>query len=116
MLVGDAFQTSCPAAGTGVSRLLVDIERLCTVYVPQWLETDGMDVDKIAQFYADEAKMASDQHAFAMAHFRQALTSDNRISWGLRRRMHFLRRSLTYRVDAINPGWIARARKRLRSA
>lgn len=116
VLIGDAFQTSCPAAGTGVSRLLVDIERLCTVYVPQWLETDGMDVDKIAQFYADEAKVASDQHAFAMAHFRQALTSDSRISWGLRRRMHFLRRSLTHRVDAINPGWIARARKRLRSA
>lgn len=116
VLIGDAFQTSCPAAGTGVSRLLVDIERLCTVYVPQWLKTDGMGVDKIAQFYADEAKMASDQHAFAMAHFRQALTSDSRISWGLRRRMHFLRRSLTHRVDAINPGWIARARQRLRSA
>jgi 2-polyprenyl-6-methoxyphenol hydroxylase-like FAD-dependent oxidoreductase len=116
VLVGDAFQTSCPAAGTGVSRLLVDIERLCTVHLPQWLKTDGMDVDKIAQFYADEEKMASDQSAFRMAHFRQALTSDSRISWALRRRLHFLRRNLTHRVDAINPGWVARTRKRLRSA
>jgi 2-polyprenyl-6-methoxyphenol hydroxylase-like FAD-dependent oxidoreductase len=116
VLVGDAFQTSCPAAGTGVSRLLVDLERLCTVHLPQWLKTDGMDVDKIAQFYADEEKMASDQSAFRMAHFRQALTSDSRISWGLRRRLHFLRRSLTHRVDAIHPGWVARTRKRLRSA
>lgn len=116
VLVGDAFQTSCPAAGTGVSRLLVDIERLCTVHLPRWLETDGMDVDKIAQFYADEEKVASDETAFRMAHFRQALTSDSRISWGLRRRLHFLRRSLTHRVDAISPGWVARARKRLRAA
>ena len=30
VLIGDAYQTSCPAAGTGVSRLLTDIERLCT--------------------------------------------------------------------------------------
>ncbi|MGQ0685863.1 FAD-dependent oxidoreductase [Bradyrhizobium sp.] len=116
VLVGDAFQTSCPAAGTGVSRLLVDLERLCTAYVPQWLKTDGMGIDKIAQFYSDEAKMASDQHAFRMAHFRQALTSDSRIGWGLRRHLHFLRRSVTHRVDAINPGWVARARKRLRAA
>lgn len=42
VLIGDAFQTNCPAAGTGVSRLLVDVERLCTEYVPRWLETDGM--------------------------------------------------------------------------
>jgi 2-polyprenyl-6-methoxyphenol hydroxylase-like FAD-dependent oxidoreductase len=26
VLIGDAFQTNCPAAGTGVSRLLVDVE------------------------------------------------------------------------------------------
>ena len=116
VLIGDAFQTSCPAAGTGVSRLLVDIERLCTVHLPQWLGTDGMDVDKIAQFYADEEKIASDENAFRMAHFRQALTSDSGINWGLRRRLHFLRRNLTHRVDAISPGWVARARKRLRAA
>ena len=28
VLIGDAYQTSCPAAGTGVSRLLTDIDRL----------------------------------------------------------------------------------------
>jgi 2-polyprenyl-6-methoxyphenol hydroxylase-like FAD-dependent oxidoreductase len=107
VLIGDAFQTSCPAAGTGVSRLLVDVERLCTVYLPQWLKTDEMDIDKISQFYSDESKIASDQRAFRMAHFRQALTSNNDITWHLRRRLHFLRRNLTHRVDAINPGWIA---------
>ncbi|TIS16685.1 MAG: FAD-dependent monooxygenase, partial [Mesorhizobium sp.] len=37
VLIGDAYQTSCPAAGTGVSRLLTDVERLCMVHVPQWM-------------------------------------------------------------------------------
>ncbi|MGN6548561.1 MAG: FAD-dependent oxidoreductase [Pararhizobium sp.] len=48
VVIGDAFQTSCPAAGTGVSRLLTDVERLCTVHVPAWLATPGMAADKIA--------------------------------------------------------------------
>ena len=53
VLIGDSFQTSCPAAGTGVSRLLVDVERLCTVHLPEWLKTDGMGTEKISTFYSD---------------------------------------------------------------
>ena len=115
VLIGDAFQTSCPAAGTGVGRLLVDVERLCTVYLPAWLGTEGMGTEKIAQFYADPDKIASDGRAFRMAHFRQALTADAGLKWNVRRRLHFLRRSLTHRVDAIRPGWIARVRGALRA-
>jgi 2-polyprenyl-6-methoxyphenol hydroxylase-like FAD-dependent oxidoreductase len=108
VLIGDAFQTSCPAAGTGVSRLLVDVERLCTVHLPEWLKTDGMSTEKIAMFYSDPEKIASDQRAFKMAYFRQALTSDSGFRWHLRRRFHFLRRNLRHRVDMIRPGWTAR--------
>ncbi len=43
VLVGDAFSTSCPAAGTGTTKVFTDVERLCNVYIPQWLATDGMD-------------------------------------------------------------------------
>jgi len=43
VLIGDAFQTSCPAAGTGVSRLLTDVHRLCAVHVPRWFASDGME-------------------------------------------------------------------------
>jgi 2-polyprenyl-6-methoxyphenol hydroxylase-like FAD-dependent oxidoreductase len=110
VLIGDAFQTSCPAAGTGVSRLLVDVERLCTVHLPRWLETVGMNTEKISQFYSDRDKIASDERAFRMAHFRQALTSNSGIRWNVRRRLHFLRRNITHRVDRIQPGWIARVR------
>ena len=108
VLIGDAFQMSCPAAGTGVSRLLVDVERLCTVHLPEWLKTDGMGVEKIATFYSDRVKIASDQRAFQLAHFRQALTSGAGIRWNLRRRLHFLQRSVRHHLDAIQPGWTSR--------
>lgn len=114
VLIGDAFQTNCPAAGTGVSRLLVDVERLCTHYAPRWLETEGMGAEKISQFYSDRDKIAADQRSLRMARFRRALTSSNDVEWTVRRRLHFLRRSVTYRVDRIRPGWIARFRSALR--
>lgn len=115
VLIGDAFQTNCPAAGTGVSRLLVDVERLCTEHVPRWLKTPGMGLDKISQFYADESKVAADQRSLRMARFRQALTSGNDLRWNVQRRLHFLRRSIAHRVDGLHPGWIARFRGALRA-
>jgi hypothetical protein len=69
-----------------------------------------MSTEKIAQFYSDRDKVASDQRAFRMAHFRQALTSNNGIRWNVQRKLHFLRRRMTHRVDRLQPGWIARVR------
>ncbi|MCK1360984.1 NAD(P)/FAD-dependent oxidoreductase [Bradyrhizobium sp. 199] len=115
VLIGDAFQTNCPAAGTGVARLLVDVDRLCTEYVPRWLTSPGMDQEKIAQFYSDRDKIAADQQSLKMARFRQALTSRNDIGWDVRRRLHFLRRSLAHRVDQMHPGWLGRVRGALRA-
>jgi 2-polyprenyl-6-methoxyphenol hydroxylase-like FAD-dependent oxidoreductase len=31
VLIGDAFATSCPAAGTGTGKVFTDVERLCNV-------------------------------------------------------------------------------------
>src|ERR1051326_5585533 len=58
VLVGDAFSTSCPAAGTGARKVLVDVERLCNVHIPQWLATPGMDKAKVGAFYDDAVKQA----------------------------------------------------------
>jgi 2-polyprenyl-6-methoxyphenol hydroxylase-like FAD-dependent oxidoreductase len=115
VLIGDAFQTNCPAAGTGVARLMADVDRLCTEYAPRWLATAGMGTEKISQFYSDPDKIAADQQSLKMARFRQALTSRNDIGWDVRRRLHFLRRSITHRVDQIRPGWLAHVRNRLRA-
>lgn len=115
VLIGDAFQTNCPAAGTGVARLLVDVDRLCTEYAPRWLMTAGMGQEKISQFYSDRDKIAADQQSLKMARFRQALTSRDDIGWDVRRRLHFLRRSLAHRVDQMHPGWLGRVRGALRA-
>jgi 2-polyprenyl-6-methoxyphenol hydroxylase-like FAD-dependent oxidoreductase len=115
VLIGDAFQTNCPAAGTGVARLLVDVERLCTAYAPRWLMTEGISQEKISEFYSDPDKVAADQQSLKMARFRQALTSRNDIGWDVRRRLHFLRRSITHRVDQMRPGWLAHVRSALRA-
>ncbi len=101
VLIGDAFQTSCPATGTGVTRLLTDIDRLCNVLIPQWLETPGMGKEKIEDFYADPVKQATDSEAMRMAHYRRSLTVDRSLRWNLRRRQHFVRRRIA--------GWFDRA-------
>ena len=67
VLAGDAFATSCPAAGTGCDKVFTDVERLCNVHIPQWLASDGMDANKIAAFYADPVKRACDEWSAAKA-------------------------------------------------
>lgn len=60
VLVGDAFSSSCPAAGTGARKALVDVERLCNVHIPRWLGSPGMGEAKISAFYDDPIKRACD--------------------------------------------------------
>ncbi len=81
VLVGDAFQISSPAAGTGVSRLLSDIDRLCNICIPQWLATDGMAASKIGQFYDDDIKQSSDAEALRVAGYRRAVTVETSLGW-----------------------------------
>src|SRR6202011_2045269 len=41
VLVGDAFETTCPVTGTGSDKVFTDVERLCNVHIPAWLAIDG---------------------------------------------------------------------------
>jgi 2-polyprenyl-6-methoxyphenol hydroxylase-like FAD-dependent oxidoreductase len=63
VLAGDAFATSCPAAGTGARKVLNDVERLCNVHIPRWLATAGMGEGKIGEFYDDPVKRGGDAFA-----------------------------------------------------
>ena len=118
VVIGDAFQTSCPAAGTGVTRLLTDIDRLCGTHIPRWFESAGISKTKIAQFYRDPVKRAVDAQAMRLAHYRRSLTVDPGLRWNLHRRQHFMRRRLVGLIDRVSPGLAgqlksyARARKR----
>ena len=76
VLVGDAFATSCPAAGTGAGKALMDVERLCNVHIPQWLATPGMDAAKIASFYDDPVKRAYDAWSIKKAHNLKSFSID----------------------------------------
>ena len=103
VLIGDAFQTSSPPAGTGASRLLVDVDRLCNVHLPRWLATPGMGAEKIAQFYDDPVKRASDDRAARMAQDRRSFAVGTSLASRLRRRKHYWLRTLRRLMGAGLP-------------
>jgi 2-polyprenyl-6-methoxyphenol hydroxylase-like FAD-dependent oxidoreductase len=90
VLVGDAFATSCPAAGTGTTKVFTDVERLCNCYIPQWLATEGMGAEKIAAFYRDPVKTACEARSLAKAYKLRTLSIDDGLSWRTRRWLRFI--------------------------
>lgn len=94
VLVGDAFATSCPAAGTGTNKVLRDVERLCAAHIPGWLATPGMGAEKIAAFYADPEKQAEDLRSRRAAYHLKSLTLETGPVWRVRRLAHFCGRFL----------------------
>jgi 2-polyprenyl-6-methoxyphenol hydroxylase-like FAD-dependent oxidoreductase len=92
VLVGDAFATSCPAAGTGTDKVFTDVERLCNVHIPNWLATDGMARDKIEMFYDDPVKTECDAWSTAKAWHLRSLSIDNGLTWRARRWGRFVAR------------------------
>jgi 2-polyprenyl-6-methoxyphenol hydroxylase-like FAD-dependent oxidoreductase len=90
VLVGDAFSTSCPAAGTGTTKVFTDVQRLCNVYIPQWLATDGMDAQKMAEFYNDPEKSACEARSLAKAFHLRSLSIENGLSWRAQRWARFI--------------------------
>jgi 2-polyprenyl-6-methoxyphenol hydroxylase-like FAD-dependent oxidoreductase len=92
VLVGDAFATSCPAAGTGTGKVFTDVERLCNRYIPEWLATGGMAASKIAAFYADPEKQAYDTYSRDLAFSLKSTSIDPGLRWAFRRWGKFLAR------------------------
>jgi 2-polyprenyl-6-methoxyphenol hydroxylase-like FAD-dependent oxidoreductase len=90
VLVGDAFETTCPVSGTGTDKVFTDVERLCNVHIPAWLATDGMDESKIAAFYDDPVKRACDEWAMEKAYSFRAVSIDPDFHWALARWARFL--------------------------
>ncbi|MEA2887209.1 MAG: hypothetical protein QOD11_1569 [Bradyrhizobium sp.] len=107
VLAGDAFATSCPAAGTGTGKVFTDVERLCNHYIPHWLSTDGMDADKIAAFYDDPVKRACDAASTAKAYHLRSLSTANGVSWQARRWARFVARSGEGFVRQVRDGFAA---------
>ncbi len=93
VVIGDAFATTCPAAGTGNNKVFTDVGLLGNRYIPRWLQTPGMDTEKIAEFYDDPEKRACDtwceNHAFRL----KTLSTDPRLKWAVRRGIRFVGRA-----------------------
>ena len=107
VLIGDAYQSSCPAVGKGIGRILSDVEVLRRL-VPVWLATPGMGADKVAQFYADPDKCRFDDQAVRDAKHRRAVCTETSWGWKAHRWQHY------YRRRAL--GIISRAVRRTTSA
>jgi 2-polyprenyl-6-methoxyphenol hydroxylase-like FAD-dependent oxidoreductase len=108
VLAGDAFATSCPAAGTGCNKVLTDVELLCNHHIPRWLASDGMGADKIAAFYDDPVKVACETFSRDKAFFLRSLSTETGALWRARRLMRF--------VGGASVGALRGLRARIRTA
>lgn len=98
VLVGDAFCTTCPAAGHGTSMVFTDVERLCNVHLPHWLSSPGMDQSKIAAFYDDPVKRTCDSDSIASAYHFKSISIDEGFKWEMQRWARF---GVRYATDMI---------------
>jgi 2-polyprenyl-6-methoxyphenol hydroxylase-like FAD-dependent oxidoreductase len=104
VLIGDAFRTTCPVTGTGSDKVFTDVERLCSVHIPAWLATEGMDEAKIASFYDDPVKQACDSWSDAKAYDFRQVSIDDGLYWRAQRLARFglwLGRGLVRRLDRV---------------
>jgi 2-polyprenyl-6-methoxyphenol hydroxylase-like FAD-dependent oxidoreductase len=89
VLVGDAFELTCPVTGTGTDKVFTDVERLCGIHIPKWLATEGMGADKIAAFYDDPVKQACDAWSSAKAWNFKSVSIDRGLYWSAQRWARF---------------------------
>ena len=93
VMVGDACFVPCPATGKGAHKAMMDAERLCHEYVPRWLAAGGdVSATSIAQFYADEFKVAADTEAYQLAFELRERALGNGLRWEADRWGRFVQR------------------------
>ena len=98
------FSSSCPAAGTGARKVLVDVERLCNVHIPRWLASPGMGEAKISAFYDDPIKRACDALCEKKAFRLRSYSIDTAPHWVALRFAKFIAhwgRGLLRRLNAM---------------
>jgi 2-polyprenyl-6-methoxyphenol hydroxylase-like FAD-dependent oxidoreductase len=89
VLIGDAFQSVCPATGSGLSKIFTDVSILCNRYLPRWLDMPGLDAQAIQGFYEDPEKAATDQDSVSRALYRKQVSLDSSIRFRLHRQRSY---------------------------
>lgn len=110
VLVGDAFLTPCPIPGTGIGKVLTDVDCLCTRHVPAWMATPGMAAAKIATYYDDPVKVESDTRSLRASLYARAINTRTGPAWTARRGRNFAGRHVLHVVDRART-MLRRARK-----
>lgn len=96
VLLADAFQSVCPSTGTGLSKVLTDVDVLCHDCLPMWLATPGIDATKLSMFYENPRKRAVDDASLYGALHNRHLGTRNGPFWRAQR----VRRRWTIRAAA----------------
>lgn len=61
--IGDAYQSVSPTTGTGLSKVLNDVDVLCNKCIPAWFKTIGIGERKLKTFYGDKRKQIVDRNS-----------------------------------------------------
>jgi len=86
VLIGDAYSTTCPAGGGGLSLALTDITRLLA-FLPSWLaRAEAITVADVDEYYRDPVKRVSEAEARRASHTSRATAIDPGLYWEARRR------------------------------
>jgi 2-polyprenyl-6-methoxyphenol hydroxylase-like FAD-dependent oxidoreductase len=98
VLVGDAYSTSCPAAGTGANKVLTDVQRLCSTYIPAWLERDSIGAADVSEFYADPVKAQCEAESLQKAMWLRRISTGTSLGWRCWRGARFMAQSALGRL------------------
>ena len=85
ILLADSFQSVCPTTGSGLSKVLTDVDVLCDDCLPKWLSTPGMGVEKVGEFYQNRRKNDVDDHSLADASFNREIAINDALRWRAQR-------------------------------
>jgi 2-polyprenyl-6-methoxyphenol hydroxylase-like FAD-dependent oxidoreductase len=82
-LIGDAYQSAGPATGTGLTKVLNDVDVLKTLVV-EWLSTPGMSTTKVDSLYTSPQKRDLDAKSLRAGDYGKRFNTER----GLRMRVH----------------------------
>lgn len=110
VLIGDARRTSCPATGTGITRILNDVKDLSRTFAPQWLEMTRIEASATRLFYADEHRCAldADMHRRSLRGRDMALNTS--LYWQMRRMISPWMQQVRARMNGAAPAPVAAKR------
>jgi 2-polyprenyl-6-methoxyphenol hydroxylase-like FAD-dependent oxidoreductase len=89
--IGDAYQSVCPSTGTGLSKVLTDVDVLCNSFAPNWLSMESISATEIEKFYVNPRKAAKDAYSMRHALSGRASVVDGSLHWTVRRWIRHLR-------------------------